>query len=271
MPDRPPVADELAALLLNRRHPALGIFLPAGLTSASVERQTLDTLVCHGADLIEVGFPVGNPVLDGPAITAAYHRALHRGTDLPDVLCTVESAASKAPVVVMAYWDAVVRHSPSLLAREIKAAGAMGMMIVDLPAPHAASWHSAAANCGLATPCLVSRNSRQRQLPAVCSSASGWLYAPASEAPTGYQGPLDITALSSFTQRLRSASPLPVVSGVGISTPERAALVAPLVDGVIVGTPVVRALAGGRTQEVATLVANFATAIRTAGEGTNHD
>ncbi|MFC6702797.1 tryptophan synthase subunit alpha [Streptomyces thermocoprophilus] len=60
--------------------------------------------------------------------------------------------------------------------------------------------------------------------------------------PTGYRGPLDVPALADFTTRLRAASPLPVVSGVGISTPALAERVAPLVDAVVIGTPVVRAL-----------------------------
>ncbi|MFJ7969476.1 tryptophan synthase subunit alpha [Streptomyces sp. NPDC096324] len=91
--------------------------------------------------------------------------------------------------------------------------------------------------------------------------ASGWLYAPASTAPTGYQGPLDVLALAGFIQRLRAASPLPVVSGVGISAPALAARVAPLVDAVVIGTPIVRALATD-PGHAPVLAAAFAQALR---------
>lgn len=97
-------------------------------------------------------------------------------------------------------------------------------------------------------------------LPNATAEASGWLYAPASTPPTGYQGALDIQALGSFIQRLRTASPLPVVSGVGISTPALAARVAPLVDAVVIGTPIVRALATAPAQAPA-LIASFARAL----------
>ncbi|UYM26320.1 tryptophan synthase subunit alpha [Streptomyces albus] len=73
--------------------------------------------------------------------------------------------------------------------------------------------------------------------------ASGWLYAPASTAPTGYRGPLDLDGLEASVRRLRSVTPLPVVAGVGISTPALAAAVSPMVDGIVVGSPVLRALA----------------------------
>lgn len=74
------------------------------------------------------------------------------------------------------------------------------------------------------------------------AGASGWLHAPATTAPTGYRSPLDVPVLADFTTRLRTASLLPVVSGVGISTPALAERVAPLVDAVVIGTPVVRTL-----------------------------
>ncbi|MGX1759933.1 tryptophan synthase subunit alpha [Streptomyces lydicus] len=263
-----PTADELASVLRSRRHPALGVFLPAGLTRPCTERATLDALFRQGADVIEVGIPVADPVLDGPVITAAYRRALDRGTTLPDALSTVEYAASKGPVVVMAYWETVVQHGPVRLARELKAAGASGVMIADLPPSQAGSWNRAVADAALSAPRLVPRDTPQEQLLSLCTAASGWLYAPASHARTGYQGPLSIAALDDFIQRLRSASSLPVVSGIGISTPQVAERIAPLVNGVVIGTPVVRALVGENRHEAEVLVADFAAALRPATEGT---
>ena len=104
------------------------------------------------------------------------------------------------------------------------------------------------------------RHTADTDLATVAADASGWLYAPASTAPTGYRGPLDIPALADFTKRLRAAIPLPVVSGVGISTPALAARVAPLVDAVVIGTPVVRALTTAPEQAPA-LTAAFAQAL----------
>ncbi|AZS87180.1 hypothetical protein ELQ87_25225 [Streptomyces griseoviridis] len=128
------------------------------------------------------------------------------------------------------------------MARLFADAGAVGAMVVDLPDNQAERWQAAAKDAHLSTPRLVPRHLADTDLATVAAGASGWLYAPASTAPTGYRGPLDVPALADFTTRLRAASPLPVVSGVGISAPVLAERVAPLVDAVVIGTPLVRAL-----------------------------
>lgn len=236
------------------------MFVPAGLHPSTAERRHLDQIARAGADLFEVGLAHHDARLDGPVIQAAYHRALRRGDVLDRTLRAVEHATRLRPTVVMTYWEPVSRHGPERLARLFAEAGAVGVMVVDLPAHQVARWYDVARDVGLRTPRLVPRTAPDTGIPAAVAGASGWLYAPASTAPTGYRGPLDIPALAAFTQRLRAASPLPVVSGVGISTPDLAARVAPLVDAVVIGTPVVRGLATDPGQAPA-LTAAFAQAL----------
>ncbi|WP_405388178.1 tryptophan synthase subunit alpha [Streptomyces sp. NBC_01102] len=237
---------QLAAQKLNTllAQPAcqLGIFMPAGLHSQSAERHHLDSLAQAGADLFEIGLAHHAPFLDGPLIQSAYRRALQNGHVLEHTVRAVEHAARLRPTIVMTYWEPVRRYGPEHVTGLFADAGAAGVMIVDLPTHLAARWHETASNAGLLTPSLLSRQTPQSGLPKAVAGASGWLYAPASTALTGYQGTLDIPALADFTQHLRAASSLPVVSGVGISSPALAAQVAPLVDAVVIGTPVVRAL-----------------------------
>ncbi|RSS97482.1 tryptophan synthase subunit alpha [Streptomyces sp. WAC02707] len=233
--------DSLHALLAQPRC-TLGVFVPAGLHPARAERRQLDQIARAGADLFEIGLAHHDAGLDGPVIQAAYRRALSRGNVLARALRAVEHAAGLRPTVVMTYWDPVHRHGPEHLARLLADAGAAGAMVVDLPDDQAERWQAAAKDANLSTPRLVPRHLADTGLATVAAGASGWLYAPASTGPTGYRGPLDVPALADFTTRLRAASPLPVVSGVGISTPALAERVAPLVDAVVIGTPVVRAL-----------------------------
>ncbi|MFF9785125.1 tryptophan synthase subunit alpha [Streptomyces nigrescens] len=254
-------ADPLHTLL-TQHHGSLGVFVPAGLHPVSAERRHLDQLAQAGADLFEVGLATEDAALDGPVIQAAYHRALRRGNVLDAAVRAVEHASGLRPTVVMTYWEPVRRHGPEHLARLFADAGAAGVMVVDLPAHQAARWHETARGADLRTPRLVPRTTPDTSLPTAVAGASGWLYAPASTAPTGYRGPLDISALTDFTQRLRAVSPLPVVSGVGISTPALAARVAPVVDAVVIGTPVVHALATD-PDRAAEVTAAFAQALNT--------
>ncbi|MCX4531074.1 tryptophan synthase subunit alpha [Streptomyces sp. NBC_01669] len=238
----------------------MGVFVPAGLHPPHVERLHLDQMARAGTSLFEIGLAHDDAVLDGPIIQAAYHRALRRENALAHTLRTVEHAAGLRPTVVMTYWEPARRHGPEHLARLFADAGAAGVMVVDLPNHQAERWQAAAKDAGLHAPCLVPRHSTGTDLARLAAGASGWLYAPASTAATGYRGPLDIPALADFTGHLRAASTLPVVSGVGISTPALAARVAPLVDAVVIGTPIVHALVTDPEQAPA-LTAAFAQAL----------
>ncbi|MFG3151425.1 tryptophan synthase subunit alpha [Streptomyces sp. NPDC048219] len=246
--------------LLAQPRCALGTFVPAGLHSPRAERRHLTQLARAGTDLFEVGLAHHDAHLDGPVIQDAYRRALRSGDALTCTVRAVAYAARLRPTVVMTYWEPVQRHGPESAARLFADAGASGVMIVDLPDHHAERWQAAARHANLNTPRLVPRRTTDNDLATVAANASGWLYAPASAQPTGYRGPLDIPALAAFTRRLRTASPLPVVSGVGISTPALAAHVAPLVDAVVIGTPVVRALVS-TSEQAPQLVAAFARAL----------
>lgn len=257
-------ATPLQTLLTpSRPRCPLGVFFPAGLHTPTAEHRHLDRLARAGADLFEVGLAHHTPFLDGPVIQSAYRRALQGGYILDRTLRAVEHAASLRPTVVMTYWEPVTRHGPEQLARLFADAGASGVMVVDLPDDAAGTWKQLTSAVGLTAPRLAPATATNRQLKSLQQTASGWLYAPASAAPTGYRGPLDLAALSAAVRRLRSTGALPVVSGVGISTPRLAATVAPLVDAVVIGTPVVRALDQGPDEASAT-VAAFARTLRTA-------
>lgn len=264
-----PAADWLTARLLRRPTPNLGVFLPAGFPSAQADVEALRTFAGRGAGILEVGIPYSDPFLDGPEIAAAYDQALRQGTKIADVLDTVHQLATTtwASVVVMSYWGPVLRYGGAeRFSKDLAAAGAAGAMIVDLPLEEAGPWLAAARQYGVHSPQLVSRRSSDERLARVCAAASGWVYAPAAEALTGYDGPLDTTGLGQFTERLRHTTDVPIVTGIGVSTPEKAASVRTLVSGVVVGTPVVQPLldrAGHRgLEQAADRVAAFAEALR---------
>jgi tryptophan synthase alpha chain len=255
-----PTPSQVLHNVLTQQRCALGVFVPAGLQPPAAEQRSLARLAATGADLFEIGLPHHTPFLDGPVIQSAYRHALNKGCVLDRTLQMVEQAANHAPTVVMTYWEPVRRHGPKRLVSSLQAAGAAGVMVVDLPDGEADAWHRLTTGLGLTAPRLAPRAMSAEHLAAISASASGWLYAPASNTPTGYRGPLDLTALASAVRRLRCASPLPVVCGVGISTPRLAADVAPLVDAVVIGTPVVRTLRQG-PDRASDLVAAFAHAL----------
>ncbi|MEV1040447.1 tryptophan synthase subunit alpha [Streptomyces sp. NPDC050204] len=229
---------------LTQYAPQLGVFLPAGCPSARTDVAALRLFADRGAGILEIGIPHRDAVFDGPLIQDAYRQALRQGIGVADVLETVSRAATltAASVVVMTYWEPVHAYGPARFAQALATAGAAGAMIVDLPSAEAAAWLASARAAGIHTPQLVSRAATDQELNHLGATATGWLYAPAAEALTGYTGDLDVPALHAFTHRLYATGSAPVVTGIGISTPEKARSVRHLVNGVVVGTPVVRPL-----------------------------
>ncbi|MFF8993991.1 tryptophan synthase subunit alpha [Streptomyces sp. NPDC014983] len=268
MTDLTPHAAALTAVLTANERPALGAFLPAGFPNWTAGIDTLAQFAQHGADFLEVGVPHHTPTLDGPDIAAAYSAALSQGAAMAHVISTVRLTAANThkPVVVMSYWQPARAFGPQRFAEELAEAGASGAMIPDLRGEAAAQWHAIATAAGIHAPQLVSRRDSDTELEQTAAAASGWIYAPAADARTGFQGDLDIPGLRAFTRRLRERTRHPVVAGIGISTPARARQVAPYVDGIVIGSPLVRPLLSngrGRQHALGELAA-FADALRPA-------
>ncbi|MFI8932445.1 tryptophan synthase subunit alpha [Streptomyces sp. NPDC053474] len=257
---------------LTHHAPQLGVFLPVGIAGPGGDATVLRLLADRGADILEVGIPHHDPIYDGPLITHAYRQALYRGIGVAEALDTVHRTASAtaASLVVMTYWEPVRAWGPDRFARDLAAAGAAGAMIVDLPVSQAGPWLTAARRSGIHTPQLAARHSSDAEIRQIAAAATGWVYAPAAHALTGYTGRLDLPSLTAFTQRLHAAGPTPVVTGIGVSTPAKAAQVRHLVSAVVVGTPVIRPLlelgASDGLRAAADRVAAFAQALRPAAQ-----
>ncbi|MFI5749097.1 tryptophan synthase subunit alpha [Streptomyces sp. NPDC051644] len=239
-----PAAAQLTTRLAQSP-PALSVYLPAGFPAPGLDVETLQMLAAAGADVLEIGLPHPHAPLDGPAITEANRRSLvEHGTRTEHVFTTVRRTAetTQATVLVMTYWEPVRAYEPRRFALELAAAGAAGALIPDLPPTEAAAWRAAVQEAGLHNLQFTPRQATDSELAQLTSTATGWLYAPAVTGRTGYQGQLDIAALKTFTRRLERLSDVPVVTGVGVSTPELAEQVAPHVAGVVVGSPIVRCL-----------------------------
>ena len=113
---------------------ALVGYLPAGFPSVGGAIEAAQAMAGAGADIIEIGLPYSDPLMDGPVIAEAVHRALARGTKVADVLRTVEAvAATGVPVLVMTYWNPVDRYGVRAFARDLAAAGGSGLITPDLP------------------------------------------------------------------------------------------------------------------------------------------
>jgi tryptophan synthase alpha chain len=219
---------------------ALVGYFPAGFPSVEGSVEAIRTMVDSGCDLIEIGLPYSDPVMDGPTIQAAAQQALEGGVRTADVLRTVEAvAATGVKVVVMTYWNPVERYGVERFAVDLANAGGSGLITPDLVPDEAAEWVAAADAHDLDKVFLVAPSSTDERLKMTVGSCRGFVYATAVMGVTGAREASSDLA-GPLVKRARGLTDLPIGVGLGVSNGDQAAEVAGYADGVIVGSAFVR-------------------------------
>jgi tryptophan synthase alpha chain len=250
------------------RRAALVGYLPAGFPSVDGSIDAMRVLVESGCDIIEIGLPYSDPVMDGPTIQAAVQQALEGGVRTADVLRTVEAvAATGVPTVVMTSWNPVERSGVERFAAELAAAGGSGLITPDVTPDVVPEWIAAADAHDLDKVFLVAPSSTDERLAMTTAACRGFVYATAVMGVTGTRATTSDLA-PPLVARARATTALPIGVGLGISNADQAAEVAAYADAVIVGSAFVRTLldagadraAGLRT--LGALTADLATGVR---------
>ncbi|WP_327298186.1 MULTISPECIES: tryptophan synthase subunit alpha [unclassified Streptomyces] len=220
---------------------ALIAYLPAGFPTVDGGIAAVKAVIEGGADIVEVGLPHSDPVLDGPVIQTADDIALKGGVKIADVLRTVREGyeATGAPILVMTYWNPIDRYGVERFTAELAEAGGAGCILPDLPVQESALWREHAEKHGLATVFVVAPSSRDERLATITAAGSGFVYAASLMGVTGTRNSVGEQA-QELVRRTRATTGLPVCVGLGVSNAEQAAEVAGFADGVIVGSAFVK-------------------------------
>jgi tryptophan synthase alpha chain len=217
-------------------------YLPAGFPTVDGAIAAARAMAESGADVIEIGLPYTDPLLDGPVIQTAVDRALAGGTRVTDVLHTVEAvAATGVPVLVMTYWNPVDHHGAGAFARDLASAGGSGLITPDLTPEEAGPWLDASAVHGLDRVFLVAPSSTPERIELITKVCSGFVYAVSIMGITGARDQVG-EAAAGVVSRVRACTGLPVAVGLGVRDGAQAAQVAGFADGVIVGSAFVQRL-----------------------------
>jgi tryptophan synthase alpha chain len=259
------VSEAFAKAAADNRAALVG-YLPAGFPGVDVAIEAAKTMADAGADIIEIGLPYSDPLMDGPVIAEAVHRALARGTKVADVLRTVEAvAAAGVPVLVMTYWNPVDRYGVRAFARDLAQAGGSGLITPDLSPEEAGEWLDASGEHGLDRVFLVAPSSTGERIATIASACRGFVYAASLMGITGTRDAVSGDA-SGLVKRVREHTRLPVAVGLGVSSGAQAAQVAAFADGVIVGSAFVRRLLDAPdVAAIADLTAELAAGVRRQG------
>ncbi|PXA68838.1 tryptophan synthase subunit alpha [Cryobacterium arcticum] len=263
---RPAFTSTVEARINARRAAGGGAligYLPLGFPTLTESIDTAVAIANNGVDILELGLPYSDPVMDGPVIQAATVQALANGFRLKHGFEAVAAITAQVdtPVLVMTYWNPVLQYGVDRFADDLAAAGGAGLITPDLIPDDAQSWLDASERAGLDRVFLAAPSSSDERLVQAVTQSRGFVYAVSTMGITGARSDVDSAARVLVT-RLRAAGSTSACVGLGISTPAQVREVLEYADGAIVGSALVKALADGGVAAVARLAAELASGAR---------
>ncbi len=236
------VSDVLAKCRADNRAALIG-YLPVGFPSVELSIEAMRALVEGGCDIVEVGVPYSDPVMDGPTIQRATEVAVRAGVGVRDAFDAVQAVVDAgAAAVTMGYWNQVEKFGVLAYAAALSAAGGSGAITPDLIPEEAGEWIAATDEHHLDRVFLVAPSSTDARIASTAAASRGFVYAAAVMGVTGARQSVG-DAAARLVERVRSLVPdTAVCVGLGVSSGDQAAQVARFADGVIVGSALVRCL-----------------------------
>ena len=226
------LSDLFARAKAENRAALIG-YMPAGFPSRQGSIDVINAMVAGGVDIVEVGYPYSDPVMDGPVIQRATERALSSGFVAHD-LFTVISKIS-APTLAMTYWNPIERYGVSAFTERLAQVGGVGVITPDLTIEESDEWIAATSKQGIDRVYVVAPSTSDERLQKVIGKCSGFVYAAILMGVTGARSAIASSARE-LVERVRRVSALPICVGLGVSNAEQARDVANFADGVIVGS-----------------------------------
>ncbi|MGA7835701.1 MAG: tryptophan synthase subunit alpha [Acidimicrobiales bacterium] len=244
--------------LRDNGHKALVPYFMAGATADWTRH--VEAAVLGGADAVEIGIPFSDPMIDGVVIQEAGLRSLERGTTLESIGRELASIDCQVPLIAMTYYNIFLHYGLERAAGRLQEFGISGAIIPDLALEESPEWKRACDEHDVAAILLVAPSTPDARLGEIARRSEGFIYASARMAVTGTAS--DEGEGARVVEAVHEATDTPAYVGIGISTPEQAALTVSYADGAIVGSALVRIVLEGATPaDIEAAVALFRRAI----------
>jgi len=261
--------DSLFSRLKSENRAAMVAYVTGGDPTLAGSAKVSLALERAGVDILELGIPFSDPLADGATIQAAAGRALAAGATVPGILDLIREIrkSSSIPIVLFAYLNPIYTYGFSKFQLDAEAAGADGILLLDLPPTEAAQNSELLSSSGLRTIRLIAPTTPPERLKEITDAAEGFIYYVSREGVTGEQSSLS-TDIAERVAAIQALTQVPVAVGFGISNPEQAAAVAELADGVVVGSAIVRKIGEiGDAPDLPERIADFVRPIAEAVHG----
>jgi tryptophan synthase alpha chain len=218
-------------------------YFPAGFPTTQESVDACVAMCENGVDVLELGVPYSDPVMDGLVIQQATEVALENGFKLGKVFEIVEAITAKVstPVLVMTYWNPVLQYGIRRFAEDLKKAGGAGLITPDLIVDEAGEWVQVSEELGLDRVFLATPTSTQERVNSLVAASKGFVYTVSTMGITGARADLDAKARSVVEKIRQAPDERYTAVGIGISTGDQVTEVNTYADGAIVGSVFVKA------------------------------
>jgi len=250
-------AEKIAAARAEGR-PALIGYLPAGFPDVPTSIEAAVALAENGVDIIEIGIPYSDPVMDGQVIQEATVQSLANGFKVPQIFDIVRGITERTDVavMVMTYWNPVLRLGVDEFSRRFAEAGGAGLITPDLVPDEADEWIEASTKHDLERVFLIAPSSTEERVQRTVDASSGFIYCVSLMGVTGARSEVS-SAAEAVVAAAHAAGAANACVGLGVSRREHVEEIGAYADGVIVGTALVAALRDGGVPAVGRLAAEL--------------
>ena len=225
-------------------------YFPAGYPTLEKSVEAAIAMCKSGVDVLELGVPYSDPVMDGLVIQEATELALENGFKLGQVFEAVKAITSAVdtPVLVMTYWNPVLSYGVERFAKELSEAGGAGLITPDLIPDEAKEWLEASDKYDLDRVFLAAPTSTAQRVKTACDLSRGFVYAVSTMGITGTRDSVDDLAKQVVSSVRNASSDQNTAVGIGISSASQVEDVNEYADGAIVGSAFIRAYSEGGVQ-----------------------
>lgn len=239
-------------------------YFPAGYPTLEESIDAAIAMCKNGVDVLELGVPYSDPVMDGLVIQQATENALENGFKLNQVFEAVKqiSEAVETPILVMTYWNPVLSYGVEKFAADLKAAGGSGLITPDLIPDEAKEWLEVSDRLNLDRVFLTAPTSSKERIRNACELSRGFVYAVSTMGITGARETVDNLARKVVAGVRDASAEQNTAVGIGISTAEQVLDVNTYADGAIVGSAFVKAYASGGVEALKAKVIEVSAGLR---------
>lgn len=222
-------------------------YFPMGYPTLEDSVQAAIAMCENGVDILELGVPYSDPVMDGLVIQQATEEALANGFKLKQVFEAVAAVTSAVdtPVLVMTYWNPVIQYGIEEFAADLKTAGGAGLITPDLIPDEASQWLEVSDRLNLDRVFLATPTSSESRMKRACELSRGFVYSVSTMGITGTRDSIDDLAKQVVSKVRNTNTNQNTAVGIGISTADQVRDVNSYADGAIVGSAFVRAYQNG--------------------------